>query len=172
MTAGNLKFNINNQKGAAAVEFALVLPLLLIFIFGVIEFGLLLYNKQVITNAVREGCRTGVVMRDSSLRVSAADFLAEDNLIKNVTVGWATNNLVTFGGDIFDAGDVTVYGVDTALTPHVSHTPRVLADFQFRDNLIVEATFSYNFLFLSINIGPFNGIGPIPLSSVSIMKME
>ena len=45
------------QRGAAAVEFAIVLPLLLVFVFGIIEFGFLLYDKAVITNASREGAR-------------------------------------------------------------------------------------------------------------------
>jgi Flp pilus assembly protein TadG len=46
--------------GALAVEFALVLPLLLVVVFGVLEFGLILYSKGVITHASREGARLGV----------------------------------------------------------------------------------------------------------------
>ena len=46
---------IKDQDGATVVEFALVLPLLVVFIFGIIEFSLLLYNKAMITNASREG---------------------------------------------------------------------------------------------------------------------
>jgi hypothetical protein len=38
-----------SQKGATTVEFAILLPVLLLFIFGILEFGLLLFNKQVIT---------------------------------------------------------------------------------------------------------------------------
>jgi len=49
-----------NQKGAAAVEFAVVLPLLILLICGSIEFGLLVYNKQVVTNASREAVRAGI----------------------------------------------------------------------------------------------------------------
>ena len=45
------------QKGVAAVEFCIVLPLLVTLVFGIIDFGLLFYNKQVITNASREGAR-------------------------------------------------------------------------------------------------------------------
>ena len=50
---------IKNHRGASAVEFALVLPLLAVILFGVIEFGLLMFDKQVITNASREGSKTG-----------------------------------------------------------------------------------------------------------------
>ncbi len=46
--------------GAAAVEFAIILPCLLLIVFGVIEFGLLVYNQQILTNACREGARAGV----------------------------------------------------------------------------------------------------------------
>ena len=52
---------IKNHRGASAVEFALILPLLAVILFGVIEFGLLLFDKQVITNASREGARYGIV---------------------------------------------------------------------------------------------------------------
>ena len=54
------------QSGQALVELALVLPLLLILAFGIVEFGLLMYNKAVITNASREGARVGIVAQDRS----------------------------------------------------------------------------------------------------------
>src|SRR5437773_10844519 len=45
------------ERGAAAVEFALVLPLLLLILFGIIDFGRA-YNAQVtLTQAAREGVR-------------------------------------------------------------------------------------------------------------------
>ncbi len=42
---------ISCQKGAAAIEMALITPLLLILLFGIIEFSLILYDKAIITNA-------------------------------------------------------------------------------------------------------------------------
>lgn len=46
-----------NNKGAAAIEFALIAPLLFVLLFGIIEFGAVLYNQAIITNASREGAR-------------------------------------------------------------------------------------------------------------------
>lgn len=51
---------IQNQKGTAMVELAITLPLILSLLCGTIEFGVLFYNKQVITNASREGARAGI----------------------------------------------------------------------------------------------------------------
>lgn len=45
------------DRGAAAVEFALVLPLLLLLVFGVIDFGRLLHAQVTLTQAAREGGR-------------------------------------------------------------------------------------------------------------------
>jgi Flp pilus assembly protein TadG len=53
---------LKREDGAAAVEFAIVLPLLMLILFGIIEFGLILYNQEVITNASREGARFGIVI--------------------------------------------------------------------------------------------------------------
>ena len=54
---------IRNQRGGSAVELAIVLFVLLLIVFGIIEFGLIFYNKNVITNASREGARFGIVSR-------------------------------------------------------------------------------------------------------------
>lgn len=50
-----------NERGASAVEFALVLPLLMMILFGIIEFGIALYRQAILTNASREGARVGIV---------------------------------------------------------------------------------------------------------------
>ena len=55
--------NRRSQKGSATVEFGLILPMLLLILFGTLELGLALYNKSVITHASREGARWGIVLR-------------------------------------------------------------------------------------------------------------
>ena len=46
------------DAGAAAVEFALIVPILLILVFGIIDFGLAMYSQTMVGNAAREGVRT------------------------------------------------------------------------------------------------------------------
>ena len=50
-----------NERGVAAAEFALLLPVLLMILFGIIEFGMIMYSRELITNASREGARAGIV---------------------------------------------------------------------------------------------------------------
>ncbi len=52
---------VRGQQGAAAVEFAVVAPLFLILWFGVLDFGLGMYAKGLITHASQEGARYGAV---------------------------------------------------------------------------------------------------------------
>ena len=47
------------EKGAALVEFALCLPLLLVVIAGIVDFAFLFQRYEVVTNAAREGARLG-----------------------------------------------------------------------------------------------------------------
>jgi Flp pilus assembly protein TadG len=53
-----------NQKGQALIEFALVLPLVLLLVVGMLEFARAWNLHQVITDAVREGARRAVLADD------------------------------------------------------------------------------------------------------------
>jgi len=50
-----------DDKGAAAVEFALVLPILVLLLFGMIEFGVVYDAQLQVTHAAREGARRAAV---------------------------------------------------------------------------------------------------------------
>jgi Flp pilus assembly protein TadG len=52
---------LRSETGGAAVEFALLLPVLMMILFGIIEFGIALYQHSILTNASREGARLGIV---------------------------------------------------------------------------------------------------------------
>ena len=53
---------IHNEEGAAVVEFALVMPILALIIFGIIDFGRAFYTVNNIISAVREGARYGAIL--------------------------------------------------------------------------------------------------------------
>jgi Flp pilus assembly protein TadG len=63
--------NQRSERGAAAVEFALVMPLLLLLVFGIIEFGLVFNRYISMTHASREG------VRELSLGIPAAQATAD-----------------------------------------------------------------------------------------------
>ena len=49
------------RRGAAVVELAVVTPIMLTMVFGVMEFGWMFMVQETITNATREACRVGVL---------------------------------------------------------------------------------------------------------------
>lgn len=52
------------EKGGAAVEFALVLPILLLILFSILEFGWFFFNQYVFNHAVSAGARAAVRARE------------------------------------------------------------------------------------------------------------
>ena len=84
-------------------EFALVLPLLALLLFGVIQFGVVFHQYVTLTDAVRAGARQGAVGRHLSspsssvedrVRSSAAD-LDQSKLGVTVTSSWQQGEDVT-----------------------------------------------------------------------------
>ncbi len=63
------------RRGAAAVEFAVVAPVFLLLVFGMIEYGRMVMVQQVITNASREGARCGVL--DGSNHQDVVDIVTQ-----------------------------------------------------------------------------------------------
>jgi Flp pilus assembly protein TadG len=61
MTHHTLKNRLKSERGAEVVEFALVLPMLLLLGLGIFDFGMLFQRYEVVTNAAREGARAGAV---------------------------------------------------------------------------------------------------------------
>ncbi|MDP2268082.1 MAG: pilus assembly protein [Deltaproteobacteria bacterium] len=136
-----MRTKLSSQKGASAVEFALVLPMLMVISFGIIEFGAYLYNQQVITNASREGARAGIVA--SGPRVDLTTIAAVVN-------NYAKGHLITFGPANNPAINVTGYAAAAAFS-----TP-----------LTVQVTYNYSFLVIPDLIADFTRLRPMQASSV------
>jgi Flp pilus assembly protein TadG len=60
-----MRAKLRGQEGAAAVEFALVVSLLFVLLFGIMEFGLAFFQLQSLRSATREGARAAAVGGDS-----------------------------------------------------------------------------------------------------------
>jgi Flp pilus assembly protein TadG len=129
------------------VEFALVLPLLLLLVFGGIEFGLVMFNKQVITNASREAARAGIVYQTPRLNNSS---------IEGIALDYCQDFLVTFDPDSTGAAA-------TAIRP---------ADPGSGDDLIVTVTYRYEFLLLPNLRNLFGGDAEAALDLVATTTMR
>ena len=137
-----------NERGAAAVEFALVLPLLLLLVFGGIEFGLLMFNKQVITNASREAARAGIVLSDP-----------DDPTIEGIARDYCQDFLVTFDPN------------SPGPTVSISHP----GGRDFSNPLTVTVSYRYEFLLLPNLRNLFGGgdeAAGLDLSAVTTMRYE
>ena len=124
-----MKKILNDNRGVAIVEFAIIAPLLFTLIFGIIEFGFYIYNLEMLTNAAREGARAGIVATDP--RVPATG----DNSIESVVQNYCADHMITFG---------------TKNNPILNPNPPsgYAADAAFKDQLEVRVTYQYSFLVL------------------------
>ncbi len=147
---------LTKSRGASAIEFAIILPLLLLIIFGTIEFGFLLYNKQVITNASREGSRAGIVARTPT-RLPAFGSPSVDQVVQL----YCAQNLITF---------------DYAQLPPVTSFPDGFnPNALFGENLRVRVAYNYQFLLFPDIVIAFFRNSPerqITLTAETVMRYE
>ena len=138
-----------NQKGATVVEFAIILPLLLIMIFGILEFSLILYDKAMLTNATREAARaTALFQWPGRISLDDIETVVNDYLEEN--------RLVSFD----ESASPEIFINDT---PIGDLTNPPCSDLQGFPNTI-KIEYYYDFLFL-----PFGGIN---LDSQAEMRCE
>lgn len=100
---------IRNERGQTMVEFALVLPILLVLLLGIFQFGVAFNNYITLTDAVRAGARKAAVSRQASNPSAActAEVMAAKGglnateLAKNLscTSSWAAGSDVTVTAD-------------------------------------------------------------------------
>ncbi len=135
---------IKDQKGVAAIEFAIILPVLIVLLFGFIEFSILLYDKAMLTNASREGARAGIVYSDPNP--------ITDNDIRAVVNNYCASHLISFG---------TGSAVNTAISRTME---------SFGNALTVTVTYRYDFLVLPNFVTTL--MGGVNLGAETVMRME
>ena len=92
------------RRGAAAVEFAIVAPLFVTLVFGMIEFGRVVMVQQLLTNATREGARVGVLSDSTSTdaKNKVVSYLASGKITiatSAVTATYASDPSLTDSGE-------------------------------------------------------------------------
>lgn len=132
---------VRSERGAAAVEMALVLPVLILFIGGIVDFSRAYYTQIMLTNAAREGTRAAIVLADPVARANAAGV---------GVAGWKTPVVET--GPLSGTGWVVNAAGCSGTTP-----PEAV-------RVTTSATFNYTFL----SYLPFI-TNPTTLSSKSVM---
>ena len=130
-----------DERGVAAAEFALLLPVLLLMLLGIIEFGMIMYSREVVTNAAREGARAGIVQGPPK---------RTEGQIKEIARNYLTNT------------GINSSKVEFAVTNAELVSP---------NNLTVQATYEYNFLFPYIPM--IAGIpSPLDIRTQVVMRHE
>ena len=94
-----------DEAGLAILELALIMPLIIVFIFFIAEMGLLFFDYVSASNAVREGARCGAVGYDDGAvvaRVEQGAVFPDD-----LTVAVSDRSASTIGGDFQVTGAFT-----------------------------------------------------------------
>ena len=93
----------DHRAGTATVELALVVPLLLLLLMGIIEFGLLFEDFMLLKNAAREGARTGATGNSTT---------AIADRVENAAAQLSTEDLtITQQYSVYDEGSWTWYAL-------------------------------------------------------------
>jgi Flp pilus assembly protein TadG len=96
ITAYRRKIQIRSERAQSLVEFALALPILVLLLFAVIQFGIVFNNYVTLTDATRAGARKAAVGRrlanpvnacTTAIRNSATD-LQQSNLSTSCSSSW------------------------------------------------------------------------------------
>jgi Flp pilus assembly protein TadG len=146
---------VKDENGGSLIEFAIIAPVLFLILFGIIEFGILIYDNAMITNASREGARAGIVYSFDPSNNTA--IRKTDDEIIQVVRDYCEDHLISFGS-----------GTALAIPP-----PTRTGD-EAGDSLTVTVNYSFRFLVFSNVIALIGGdlADNINLSAQTIMRLE
>lgn len=129
------------ERGAALVEFALCLPLLLVVIAGIVDFGFAFQRYEVLTNAAREGARLATLQQ----------YTGNDSLIRDRVRAYVSQGLSMPIGDVITAlpdAQIVITAPDLSITSGAT-----TYDIQ---TTMVTVTYNHNFLLLQPVLGLIN----------------
>lgn len=120
------------KRGQALVEFALVFPIFMLVLSGIMDFGFMLYSRMSVINASREGAHAAIVAEDHSTILTVA---------QGAAVATAAQGGVSISGS-----GVTVSCLATTVS--VSSPPAVsCASAKAGDSVVVTVSYTYHSFF-------------------------
>ena len=137
MTLREARPRRRDQGGAAAVEFALVLPLLVLLLFGIISYGVMLSFRQSLSQAAAEGARAAAVTFVAADKQDEA-VAAVDSALDSFDLTCAAPDLLKGGSDV-GACTVTAPGACTPAAAAGVECVTVTLTFDYRDHPIVPS---------------------------------
>ena len=142
------------DRGQSLVEFALILPVLMIMVFGIIDFGLGLRSYISLTNATREGARFAAVGNSAGAYPANCD---------------GTSNTTVIGRVCYTIEGLDLADVDTVSVAYPNgQTPG--------NSVVVSADYTYNYITPIGDIVDFFSGGTFPdslsLSTSTDMRLE
>jgi len=151
-----------SERGQAIIELALTLPLLLLVVLGVFDFGLMFQRYEVVTNAAREGARLAILSGQyttAQARQRALDYLAAGGVSGTVVGGTCTTTGA--GGSIcvsVTSNTSTITGTSPAVTV---------------DEMVCIVEYDHQFTFVGPIMRLFGGsLATTPLRAASRMRVE
>ena len=152
------------RTGTCTVEMAFILPVLLVFLYGIIEFGHAVMIRNILSTACRAGARyastegattTQVRNRVEDILSTAIDPEAVDLLVKDASVFDEGGNLPSSPEDFNALADIEV------------------ADAESRQLFLIRATVNYaDTILLSIPFMDFMGMDTLVLTGQAITRHE
>jgi Flp pilus assembly protein TadG len=160
MTSSLHRYRKRND-GAALVEMALVLPLLLLLVFGIIEFGFMFRAYQAVGSVAREAARAGSVGGDHAAIAGRITSASATYDLDGTVTGKSEWRRVAFNG--------------TAWVPETSWSES-FGTFQKADATHyneIQVTVTYNYSLITGNMfSVLLGGNPVALRATQVMRRE
>lgn len=121
------------RRGATVMEAALVLPIVLIFLLGILEYGRYVMTLQVLTNAAREGARYALAH-------------TEPVTLQGVTYGNATSDVQTIVNNACAGQQLTGHTVQVYESDALGNNLGVWTNASSGEPICVRISGTYNFL--------------------------
>ena len=146
---------VRSESGNAVLELAFTLPLLLVVVMGIFDFGFMFQHYELVTNAAREGARVGVLPGYSS---SDATTWAGAYLAKGGIMCPSASPLCTITAPAGATCTISA-GPPAVTVPCITVT--------------VRYTYTYNWIGPILNlISGGSSLGTVILQGVSVMRVE